>query len=87
MRKLLIFILTMSLLAAFGNQGGVKLVRLKNVEKTLREENRLLAEHNMTLIKEIHDLKDPGHLERYIRDELGFVQADEILYESSPQTP
>lgn len=71
----------MALLAAFGNGGWVKLYRLRNVEKSLMEENRLLTDHNMNLAKEISDLKDPLYLERIIREELGFVKDNEILYE------
>ena len=89
MKKLLFFILSMSLLASFGNQGWVKLYKLRNIERGLMDENRLLSEHNMTLLKEIDDLKDLPFLEHYLRQELGFVKDNEILYEmnDSPQTP
>lgn len=81
MKRLVIFILFLALLAFFGNEGWLKFYKLKSVENGLREENRLLAEHNMTLLTEIDDLKDPKYLEHYIREELGYVKAGEVLYE------
>lgn len=84
MKKFLFFILCLGLLVSFGNEGWYKLLKMKRIASSLAEENRLLAEYNLTLIKEISDLKDPEYLEKYIREELGFAKDNEMLYHQSP---
>lgn len=88
MRRGLILILFLAAIASFGNEGWVKWYKLKNYKRSLIDENRLLAEHNLTLIQEINDLKDPQFLERYIRQEWGLVRENELLFEfPEVQTP
>lgn len=84
MKRLFFFILFMGILVSFGNEGWVKLYHLKQFEKGLEEKNALLAQNNRDLLKEIQDLKDLKYIEHYIRRELGYVRADEILYEFTP---
>ena len=70
MKQILFFILFLTLLASFGNQGWVRLYRLTQFEKSLERENAGLAEDNNNLKREIRDLQDPLYVERYIRQEL-----------------
>ncbi len=94
MKRVLFFILFLSLLVSFGNQGWVKWYKLRQFERNLENEIRFLSESNLTLQKEIADLKDPQYLEGYIREELGYVRDNELLYEivetnpgNRPETP
>lgn len=90
MRKLLFFMMFMIALASFGKQGGFKFFQLWRLEKSLKEENHLLAEKNKVLLQEISNLKDSRYLQHTIREELGYARQDELLYEQtldSPQTP
>lgn len=82
MKQILFFILFLTLLASFGNQGWIRLYRLTQFEKSLERENAGLAEDNNNLKREIRDLQDPLYVERYIRQELGFVRENEILFQS-----
>jgi cell division protein FtsB len=86
MKRIIFYILFLGLLVSFGNEGWFKFLKLKKFEQSLQDQNQLLAEQNVVLTKSIEDLKDPKYLEHYIRQELGFVRGDEILYEFG-QTP
>ncbi len=79
MKKLLLAALFLAFLVSFGNQGWVKLYKLRQVEKRIEDENRLVEEKNRLLQEEIVQLKDVQYLETYIRGELGYIRDDEIL--------
>lgn len=81
MKKILIFVLVMSVLLSFGKEGWLRFYRLRLFENSLQEKNRLLQESNLVLMKEITDLKDPKYVVHYIRDTMGFVTDDEIIFE------
>ena len=81
MKQLLSFIILLSLLAFFGNQGGLKLYRLKQFEKKLIQKNQLLSEENGSLRKEMIALKNKKYLERLIREDMGFVRENETIYD------
>ncbi len=81
MKRLLFFIAVLSLLVSFGNEGWVKLYRLRRVEAGLEEQNRLVAMQNDKIRHEIGSLKDPKYLDRFIRNELGYSRQGEMLYE------
>lgn len=83
MRRILFFILVLGLLVSFGNQGWIKLYHLKHFEQSLQKENSRLEGENSTLQEEIERLKTADYLERFIRDEMGFVRGNEIVYEIS----
>ncbi len=85
MKQLFSFIALLSLLAFFGNQGGLKLYRLKKVEKRLTEKNHLLFEENVSLRKEMLALKDKKYIEHLIREDLGFVKENETIYDVSDE--
>lgn len=81
MKRILFVIAFLGALAAFGNEGWVKLYKLTQREKALEAENRLIADHNLEMEFEIQHLQDPKFLERYIRREMGFVRDNEMVYE------
>lgn len=71
----------MGILATFGNEGWVKFYRLSKFEHNLIEKNEKVAQNNVSLRQEIKDLKDTRLVENYIRNTLGFIREDEIIYE------
>jgi len=71
----------MSLLVSFGNAGWFQLYRLRQVTKSLQQENDKIFQNNRELQFEISNLKEAKYLEHYIREELGYVKEDEILYD------
>jgi cell division protein FtsB len=81
MKRLVFFILFLSLLVSFGNEGWVRLYHLKQFGKSLEEKNGALAKNNRALFREIQDLKDSRYLEHYIREELGYLKENEVSYE------
>ncbi len=84
MKRIVFFILFLSLLAFFENKGWFRLYHLKKIEASLQEENRQLKESNLSLRQEILNLKDRKYVEHYIRDVLGFIRVNELSYEQSP---
>ncbi len=80
MKRFLFLILFLTVLVSFGNEGWIRLYRLKKVEHTLQGKNRLLSEDSKSLRTEIGHLRDAKYLETYIREELGYVKDNEILY-------
>lgn len=81
MKRLLFFILFLSLLVSFGNEGWVKLYKLKQFERSLEEENRSLTEASAALHQEIKNLNEADYLNHFIRSEIGFVRENELIYE------
>lgn len=75
----LIFFLFL-LAAFFGDQGLIKLYRLRKVEKTILSKNSQLELKNKKLISEIQDLKNPQQLERIIRTDLNMIRPDEMVF-------
>lgn len=73
----------MSSLAFFGNEGWLKFYKLRQFEKSLQRKNLELSQNNIALLKEINNLKDTKYLTHYIRDTLGFIKDDELLFEFS----
>lgn len=87
MKSLFIFIALLSLLIGFANQGWIRLYHLLQAEKTLTHQNQLLADKNDLLRLEINRLKDPDYLRHYIRQEIGFLRSDEIVFELVDKQP
>lgn len=81
MKKLASFIFFLALLVGFGNQGWVKLYKLRQVGKVLEAKNHAIAENNLKLHQEIENLQNAKYLDHYIRKELGFVKDNEMIYE------
>lgn len=82
MKHLLFFILFLSFLVSFGNQGWLKWYRLNRYGEVIERENQNLLVANNALRKEIEGLRDARYVEHYIRDELGFIRENEILFQS-----
>ncbi len=83
MTRILFFILVLALLASFGNQGWLKLYHLRRVEQSRMADNRYLDSENDHLKSEIERLKTAEYLEHLIRNDLGFVRDNEVIYEIS----
>lgn len=87
LKKILSFTVFLGVLAGFGNEGWVKLYKLRQHESVLEDQNRLVADHNLELQFEIERLKDPKYLEAYVRREMGYVRDNELVYEFVSVTP
>jgi cell division protein FtsB len=81
MKRLFFFILLLSLLASFGNEGWVKFYKMRQAVASLESQNRAVAAENEKIRREIENLKDPKYLDHFIRNEIGFVREGESLYE------
>lgn len=81
MKRLFFFVGLLSLLVAFGNQGWVKLYKLRQAEAAIETQNRQIASENEKIRLEIDNLSDPKYLDHFIRNELGYSRANETLYE------
>ena len=81
MKRLFFFIALLSLLVVFGNQGWVKLYKLRQAEASLEAQNRQIAANNDKIRREIDNLSDPKYLDHFIRNELGYSRPNETLYE------
>ena len=81
MKRLLLFILVLGLLICFGNEGWVRLYKLRAAEASLEAQNRLLTLQNEKSRHEVEDLKDPKYIDHFIRNEMGYVREGEIAYE------
>ena len=81
MKRILTFVVFLSALASFGNEGWVKLYKLRQIEGTMEEENLTLAANNEDLRREIQRLQNPKYLEHYIRRQIGFIRDNELIYE------
>jgi cell division protein FtsB len=66
--------------ALFGKEGVVRHERLAEELRRVRELNSDLDRENARLRKEVEALRhDASYVEQVIRDELGFVRADEMV--------
>lgn len=81
MKRLFFFVALLSLLVAFGNQGWVKLYKLRQAEAAIESQNLQIAADNEKIRREIDDLSDPKYLDHFIRNELGYSRPSETLYE------
>lgn len=81
MKRFLFFVVLLAALASFGNQGWVRLYKMRQAEAALDEQNRVSAAENEKIRREIENLKDPKYLEHFIRNEIGLAREGETLYE------
>lgn len=63
-----------------GEDGLLKLLRLKNTRDELIKKNKLLLMENLTLFQEQKSLYDKKTIEHAARRSLGLVYPDEIVY-------
>lgn len=75
-----VVILLFTVFAIFGDRGLGKLYQLRNLEGHLERQIALLEMGNKRLIRKIENLKDPKVLEMLIRDEMGYLRPDEIVF-------
>lgn len=73
-----------ALFAILGEQGLLKLHQLHQTEERLEEMITDINAENDALATEIALLKDPRYLEKVIRDELGYLRPDEVIYYVRP---
>ncbi len=69
-----------ALFAVFGNQGLLKLHNMQKTESRLEEMLQDLQRNNAELTHEIEKLQDKEYLESIVRQEMGFLRSDEVIY-------
>ncbi|QQR79835.1 MAG: septum formation initiator family protein [Deltaproteobacteria bacterium] len=90
MKQVLFGILLLLVLTAFSNDGLFKYYHLKRFEKNLSQKNQKIEEENNSLKIEIKELQNPKTIEKHIRNTLGYVLDNELIFElseSKPSTP
>lgn len=71
----------LSLASVADAKGFRRYLRLRQDVEALQERNRVLAQQNESLLREINALrKDPAALERAAREELGYVKPGELVF-------
>ncbi len=71
----------LTLVSAVDAKGFRRYLRLRQDVEAIQERNRVLAEQNATLLREINALRnDPAALERAAREELGYVKPGELVF-------
>lgn len=74
-------VVSLVLSALFVDGGVARHERLHEELTRLEALNEELEQDNIQLRKEIEALKhDPRHVERVVREELGFVKPDEVIF-------
>ena len=66
--------------AVFGDKGLLKLRTMHAMEDRLEGQISSLAQENGRLAHEIDALEDPKHLEHIVREELGYLRPDEVIF-------
>lgn len=83
-RCMAVFLLIMALLIAFGNNGLIDNLIMKEKLKILKDSNSQLLEENNQLKKQIFLLSNnPQHIESLARNEFGMVRKGELVYRFS----
>ena len=83
-RYMAVFLLIMALLIAFGNNGLIDNLIMKEKLKILKDSNSQLLEENNQLKKQIFLLSNnPQHIESLARNEFGMVRKGELVYRFS----
>ncbi len=78
----------LSLASVADARGFRRYLTLRQDVQSLQDRNRVLAEQNEALLKEINALrKDPAALERAAREELGYVKPGEIVLHLEEEEP
>ena len=71
----------LTLVSASDAKGFRRYLSLRQDVEMLHEKNRLIAEQNEQLLREITALRDdPAALERAAREELGYIKPGEIVF-------
>lgn len=76
-------LLSVFVMALFGENGLVDLYKLKKENAALIEANKAIARENKSYLDEINRLKnDLSYIESLARKDLGFVSKDEIIFQT-----
>lgn len=68
------------LLIVFGDNGLVEMYRLRDKERSMVQQNEILATENVSLYRTIGRLKsDPAFIESVARNELGMIGKDDVI--------
>jgi cell division protein FtsB len=70
----------------FSDQGLARLYHLRQTENMVMQKNDEFRQEISQLKDEIKRLQKPAYLERVVREELGFLRSDEILYYVGDET-
>ena len=84
--KRLLLLAGLFTLTLFGDHGLIRLFKISQIARHLRQESQSLSTENRQMVEEISRLKDPDYLERLIREERGYVRENERLLEI-PKAP
>ena len=71
---------TFAIFAVFGDQGLLKLHQMRQTEAQLGERLNEIRTENDRLAQAIAQLKDDAALEKVVREELGYLRPDEVIY-------
>ncbi len=80
-RYLLVFVVLMAVVIAFGNRGLMDNYRMRQKLDTIDKGNAEIVRVNGELKRTILLLReDPAYIERVARDELGMVKPGDLVY-------
>lgn len=75
-----LILLVMLLFITFGDQGLRRLYELSRLEKNFEQQVALLENENARLTVTIAHLNDRDNMERVVRNQMGYLRADEIVF-------
>lgn len=70
----------LALFAVFGDQGLLKLRHMNQIDLRLEAQIGGLRDENEHLSRSIASLDDPSTLEKVVREELGYLGENEVIY-------
>ncbi len=76
---------TFAIFAVSGDQGLLKLHKMRQTEAQLGERLNDIRAENIRLAQAIAQLKDNTGLEKVVREELGYLRPDEVVYYVGPR--
>lgn len=75
-----IVLFSLTFFAVFGDQGLRKLHQTRSLEDRLEKQMLVLGHENERLVQELKRLGDLAYLEKIVRDEMGYLRSDEVVY-------
>lgn len=79
--------IALALFAVFGDQGLLKLRHMHQIESRLGEQISGLQSENERLSVSIASLDDPATLEKVVREELGYLSDNEVVFYVGEKQP
>ena len=81
---IILILFSLLLLIIFGDNGLVDFVLIKGERDSLIEKNEKLNQENLVMYREIDRLKnDPKFVENVVRQELGVIAKDEVIFKTA----